>query len=239
MAQCSAIQAAAGVMCCWLVLWLGVTAGFAVVEAAGQQIYRSAALHRTNLFECVADGKSAIRWIREHAAELGVDPHRIVAAGASAGGHVAAATGTVSGLDEPSENKAASSRLDAMILWYPVVNNGPCDYGHGRVGERYPEISPLHNISAQCPPLLILLGTRDRLVPVQTAEEFKSRIEKAGGRRDLKLFEGAEHSNYEYRKGDSPWRRKCLTLADEFMVCIDFLRSSHNPLKAQRAGGAR
>ncbi len=49
--------------------------------------YRVKSRNKTTPFECVKDGKSAIRWVREHAAELGIDPDRIVAAGGSAGGH--------------------------------------------------------------------------------------------------------------------------------------------------------
>ncbi|MEI6074845.1 MAG: alpha/beta hydrolase [Verrucomicrobiota bacterium] len=48
--------------------------------------YRIASVNHTTPFDGVTDGKSAIRWVRQHAAELGLDPARIVAAGASAGG---------------------------------------------------------------------------------------------------------------------------------------------------------
>jgi acetyl esterase/lipase len=185
--------------------------------------YRIAAVHRSTPFESVADGKSAIRWIRQHAQELGVDPHRIIAAGASAGGQIAAAAGTLAGLDEPSEDSTISSRPNAMILWYPVVDNGPDGYGYAQVQERYAEISPLHNIDRLTPPALFFLGTRDRLIPVKTAEDFKTRMEHAGGRCELKLFEGAGHPIYEYRRGASPERERCLAGADAFLASLGFL----------------
>ena len=57
--------------------------------------YRVKNRHGTTPAECVADGKSAVRWLRSHAAELGIDPARIAAGGGSAGGHVALCTAVI------------------------------------------------------------------------------------------------------------------------------------------------
>ena len=57
-------------------------------------------------FDCVSDGKSAIRWVRAHANELGIDANRIAAAGGSAGGHVAACTSFIDGFDDPQKTAA-------------------------------------------------------------------------------------------------------------------------------------
>src|SRR5210317_2600573 len=56
--------------------------------------YRVKTRHGTSPRECVKDGKSALRWIRIHADDLGIDPNKLAAGGGSAGGHVAAATAT-------------------------------------------------------------------------------------------------------------------------------------------------
>jgi acetyl esterase len=194
--------------------------GFVAISAD----YRIASVHRTTPFESVADGKSAIRWVRQHAAELGVDPQRIVAAGASAGGQVAAAAGIVLGLDEPDEDSKISSRPDALALWYPVVDNGPDGYGTSEMKRRFKEVSPLHNITSNAPPTLFLLGTSDKYIPVRTAELFKARVEQGGGQCELKLFPGAGHPIYEWRKGPSPLRAEALRAADEFLVRLGLPR---------------
>lgn len=193
--------------------------GFVAIAAD----YRITVLHNSTPFESVADGKSAIRWVRHHAKELGVNPQRIVAGGASAGGHVAAATGIIKGLEAAGEDDSVSSRPDALVLWYPVVDNGPDGYGHAWIKERYREISPLHNVTSNAPPTLFFLGTKDSAIPVSTANEFKRRIELAGGRCELKLFENAVHPIYDYRKGDCVYRREMLSAADDFLASLGFM----------------
>ncbi|MGB2403643.1 MAG: alpha/beta hydrolase, partial [Akkermansiaceae bacterium] len=84
--------------------------------------YRVASIHKTSPYECVADGKSAIRWVRKHALQLGVDPDRIVSSGGSAGGHVAACTGVIQGYEQVGEDASVSSQPNAMVLFNPVLD---------------------------------------------------------------------------------------------------------------------
>ena len=193
--------------------------GFVAISAE----YRIASVNHTTPFASVTDGKSAIRWVRQHAAELGVDPHRIVASGASAGGQMAAAAGIVPGLDEAGEDFSVSSKPDALLLWYAVVDNGPDGYGARDMKARFKEISPLHNLTINAPPTLFLLGTKDQYVPVKTAELFRSRMEQCGVQCELKLFPGAGHPIYEWRKGASLLRDEALTTADEFLARHNFV----------------
>ena len=59
--------------------------------------------------QCIADARSAVRWVRAHAATLGIDPQRIASAGGSAGGHLAASTAFISDFDEANEDKSVSA----------------------------------------------------------------------------------------------------------------------------------
>ena len=96
--------------------------------------YRVKNVHGTTPFECVEDGKSAIRYVRQHADELGIDPNRIVASGGSAGGHVAACTGVIAGLEEEGEDVNVSSVPNAMILFNPCLDTTEKGYGLELVG---------------------------------------------------------------------------------------------------------
>ena len=84
--------------------------------------YRVLDRHGTRPAAAVEDAKSAIRWVRGHAAELGIDPARIGAAGGSSGGHLAASTGTLPGLDAPGEDTSISSVPDAMVLFLSLIH---------------------------------------------------------------------------------------------------------------------
>lgn len=87
--------------------------------------YRVSSRQRVKAPEEVGDAKSAIRWVRQNASHLGIDPSHIVAGGGSAGGYLAAVTGIFGGLDEPRESLTVSSRPNALVLFNPVLIMGP------------------------------------------------------------------------------------------------------------------
>lgn len=185
--------------------------------------YRVKSRHKTTPFECVKDGKSAVRWIRANAGRLGIDPNRLAAGGGSAGGHVAAATGTVPGLEEDGEDASVSCRPNALVLFNPVFDNGPHGWGHSRVKDRYQEISPIHNIKPGAPPTIVLLGTKDKLVPVATAEKYKKLMEEAGSRCELNLYEGQGHGFFNLRKGGPAIYAQTLEQMDRFLASLGYL----------------
>ena len=184
--------------------------------------YRVKSRQQTTPFECVKDGKSAVRWIRSKAEELGIDPDRIAAGGGSAGGHVAAATGTIKGMNEEGENLLISSRPNAMILFNPVYDNGPEGYGYNRVQKRWREISPMHNIRKGIPPTIVFLGSEDNLIPESTAEKFKRRMEKVGSLSKLYIYKGQTHGFFNYGK-EGNFYEKTILEVDKFLISLGWL----------------
>ena len=155
--------------------------------------YRTGAADGVPPNVCLMDAKSAMRWVRSHTAELGIDPDRIAAGGGSAGGHLAAALAVTDGFDHPDDDTSISTRPDALLLYNPVIDNGPDGVGYERVKEFWAAFSPLHNIKDDHPPTIFLLGTNDNLVPVSMGQAYKEAVEATGARMDLHLYEGAEH----------------------------------------------
>ncbi len=123
--------------------------------------YRVKSRQGVQVVECVKDAKSAIAWVRENAQRLGIDPDKIAASGGSAGGHLAASTGTISGF-------GGDERPNAMILFNPACTLAPIAGWHppaakaGLSTERFSVeaqvISPAHPIGPHAPPTLILHG---------------------------------------------------------------------------------
>lgn len=189
--------------------------------------YRVKSRHQTTPFEAVADAKSVIRYLRKNADLLHIDTAKIVASGGSAGGHLAAATATVPGLNDPKDNLKISCKPNALVLFNPVFDNGPSGYGSERLGERYLEISPMHNIKKGTPPTIVFLGTKDDLIPVETAQLYKQKMEEAGCRCDLFLFDGQKHGFFNYREESKEGNRNFIETvyqADLFLESLGYLK---------------
>ncbi|MFA7257277.1 MAG: alpha/beta hydrolase fold domain-containing protein [Kiritimatiellales bacterium] len=185
--------------------------------------YRTRSKYQTPPADCVKDGKSAMRWVRSHATELGIDPNKLAAGGGSAGGHVAAATAIVKGFNEDGEDTSVSCRPDALVLFNPVIDNGPTGYGYERVEACWPAFSPIENIDKANPPppTIFQIGTEDKLIPVATAERYKKLTEDAGVRCELRLYEGQPHGFFNKAKYN-----ETLLEVDKFLTSLGYLKGS-------------
>ena len=138
-------------------------------------------------------------------------------AGASAGGYLAAATETVSGLDESDEDLFISSKPNLNLLYYPVLDNGPDGYGSTEMKARYLEVCRIHNVGATNPSTLLLLGTEDPFLSVQKEMKYKSLLEGKGISYKVKLYQGAGHPIFYYRQGGSSDYFKMLHDSEGFL----------------------
>ena len=166
----------------------------------------------------LVDCKLALRWIREHIAEYGGDPDRVVVTGGSAGGHLAAMVALTAndpryqpGFEDVDTSVAASvpiygaydleelfthagSRLGRRIssfMGHMVVG------AHTRTPEEraaYRDASPLHNVTPDAPPFLLIHGTIDNLVPLEQARRLATLLQDAGVEAVLVELPGAPHA---------------------------------------------
>ncbi|MEM6348533.1 MAG: alpha/beta hydrolase [Bacteroidota bacterium] len=183
--------------------------------------YRTFNKHQTDPFTSLNDAKSAMRYVRAHVEKFGIDPNKIIASGGSAGGHLAAATALIKAYDDPSDDLLVSCVPNALVLFNPVIDNGPGGYGFERVGEAYDDFSPLHNIRAGAPPTIMLLGTNDHLIPVETGEYYTKIMERVGSRCDLMLYEGGKHGFFNYRNIE--FYKETVAAADRFLQSLGYL----------------
>lgn len=167
------------------------------------------------------DVQRAVRWVRAHADEYGVDPARIGALGASAGGHLAALLGTSDTRDNSDAALAAySSRVQAVVDLY-----GPSDFtpaleaanaaqmaGNASPGAQilrdflgdlpaaapnYRAASPLTRIDKQTAPFLLFHGAKDTLVPLDQSQRLDAALRAAGIESKLVVFPNAGHGYRE------------------------------------------
>jgi acetyl esterase/lipase len=164
-------------------------------------------LVRTALWPAqIEDCKSAIRWLKAHAREYGYDPNRIGVVGESAGGHLVAMLGTTSGtrtfdvgdnLNYTSDvacavNLFGASDLTrepsaAVTLIGPTAKDNP---------ELVRSASPITFVHRDEPPILIVHGTDDKLVPYEQAERLADAMDKAYARYHFHTVFGGGHNPY-------------------------------------------
>lgn len=183
--------------------------------------YRLSSVDGTGPDSALFDAKSAMRFVRANAKTFGIDPQRIVALGGSAGGHLAAALATAKGFNEPTDDVSISTQPAALVLFNPVIDNGPDGYGHDRVKAYWRDFSPLHNIAPDHPPTLILLGTRDNLIPVATGESYCEKVRAVGSDCTLILYEGQPHAFYN-RSRSERYYRETLEATDAFLAALGY-----------------
>lgn len=189
--------------------------------------YRVFSRQGTSPFEAMADAKSAVRWTRSHAAQLGIDPNRIAAAGGSSGGHLALSAAVFDTFDEKDEDQAISSRPDALVLFNPAVDttHSTPTLLRDRFGDRGRDGSPIHHLHSGLPPTLILHGMADATVPYTDVERFCTESKKLGNQCQLVGYEAATHGFFNPGRGSGDqWHRETLQEVDRFLTTIGYLR---------------
>ncbi|MDA0589832.1 MAG: alpha/beta hydrolase [Planctomycetota bacterium] len=171
----------------------------------------------------VRDAKSSMRWVRSRASELGIDPDRIASGGGSAGGHLAAFVGMVEGNDDPADDLKVSPKSNAMLLFNPVFDNGPGGWGANRVGDRFQEFSPFHNVTKDDPPAIVFLGSNDSLIPVKTAHDFQKSMTAAGVDCEVMIFEGMAHGFFNHGKHEGKPYYETVTACDRMLKKLGWL----------------
>jgi acetyl esterase/lipase len=204
--------------------WFPQCRYFALRGAVGASVQYRLATGTNHLEACVSDCQAAIAYLRRHAAELGVDPRRIAVVGESAGGHLAAALGTVS-----VEAGLSESAPDALVLLNPITDL-TTRWGE-RLGSAARQFSPLHHISKRTPPTLLIHGAADSVVGIRQARAFHQRMLELGNQSRLVEVPGADHAFAVFGFGPASGNILAIAEIDRFLRALGYLNGSPIPLK--------
>ena len=158
----------------------------------------------------IADCRNAVRWVRAHAKELGVNPDKIAVAGGSAGGYLALMVGLSDDRTGPGGDPAAkvSARVSAVIDMYGVVNfskHGKGDVVGASAAEQQAYLPELQ-CDPQDPAVLILHGTADTTVDIAQSDDMAKALRTANTSYEYIVVDGAPHTFDLHPKGRS-WKR--------------------------------
>jgi len=177
--------------------------------------------------EIVADVRRGIRFIRFNAKHWGLDPNRLGVFGGSAGGHLSLMIGLASDNGDPAAKEdflKESDRVAAVVAYYPPVDLRPLARGlnpppTGTVLDRFPALnfekekaadySPLLQVTADDPPILLIHGDKDELVPISNSQTIFDALKKSNVKTDFITIPGAGHGF----RGDDAKRARQLTVS--------------------------
>jgi acetyl esterase/lipase len=174
---------------------------------------------KATVMEIVEDMHRAVRFIRHHAREYGVDPGRLGVTGGSAGGHLSLMLATRGGPGRPEAAdpvERESSAVQAVAIFYPVTDllnlgNSTENLGDGGPPKSFVkafgpqstnllvwkvigrDLSPIFHVTSNLPPVLIYHGDADTLVPLDQSERFQARAREVGGVVELVVHRGGRH----------------------------------------------
>lgn len=160
---------------------------------------------------CIPDVKSAIRWFKQHAKELGVDSNRIVAGGGSAGGHISLIGTNNPGLDDPKDPKGIDTSVAAYVLFNPALSKSDA---------KDPDVDFLQHLKADFGPAIVFFGSEDPWL-INGWTPAAAKMKSLGITSvEMQIAEGQTHAFFNKQ----PWRDITLIAADQFLTKLGYLK---------------
>ena len=193
--------------------------GLVAITAA----YRLKGQESANVLDSCMDGKSAVRWVRAHADELGIDPGRLVVSGGSAGGFISVFTTFIEKFNDPNDDPKTSCIPNALVLFNPGVEATE-EKARQKGGEEavglVKEISPLGHVRKDAPPTIIFHGTADTTVPIESVLRFQKKMQELGNRCEIVSYDGRKHSFFNRE----PDKTDVIQKSDAFLTGLGYLK---------------
>jgi acetyl esterase/lipase len=190
--------------------------------------YRTAERFGTTPVESTADARAAMRWVEDHAAELGVDTNKIVVGGSSAGGHLALWTAIAKAPFGSKPEESPTIKPAALVLISAPGDTAPEAWSNDpekieRFGPHIGDVSPLQNLDAKMPPVIMFHGDADPTVPYRIAVALHDKLVATSNTCEFTTIHGGGH-------GIAPdWKDKSRDMIKEFLTKQGILPVTSSP----------
>lgn len=169
---------------------------------------------------CVTDGVSALRWLKQHGDELGMDANRVVTGGASAGGHIALLATLQRELDDPADPKGIDTSVLGYLFFCAAFTADGKD--HDETVDAFAHLKP------GIAPALFMFGEKDPWLPA--SEKLVHALRKTGAHAELLVADNVGHMFFR----EPGWYDCTLVECDRFLVSLGVL--SGEPLARKPTG---
>ena len=160
--------------------------------------------------------RAALRWVQDHADKLGIDSRRIVVGGSSSGGHVALWTAIEHTPPGSDANEAPRVKPFALILVSPVSDTSSASgYTPKRFGDKAEALSPVHQLDAKMPPVLVFHGDADTTVTNRQSIALRDKLVASSNVCELITVPGGSHG---FQTQLPEWKEKSRAAIKEFLT---------------------
>jgi len=195
--------------------WARMAAKWGMVGIAPD--YRTTERFATTPVEATADARAAMRWIEDHATELGIDTNQIVVAGTSAGGHLALWTAIAKPPFGSKPEESPTMKPAALVLISAPADTTPATWNDDpkylkRFGTHIGDVSPLQHLDAKMPPVIMFHGDADPTVPYVTAVALHNKLVASSNVCEFVTIPGGGHGI------GTDWKDKSRAMIKEFLT---------------------
>jgi acetyl esterase len=204
------------------ITWAKFAASLGMVGIAPD--YRTRERFETSPLASVADGRAALRWIEDHAAQLGIDPAKVVVGGSSAGGHVALWT-AIEHTPPGSDPKEAPKTKPCALILVSAVSDTSLEKGYTpkRFGADALALSPVDQLDTKMPPMLVFHGDADRTVTNRQSIALRDRLVASSNVCELVSVSGGDHG---FITQLPEWKDKTRDIVRAFLIKQQVLAAS-------------
>ncbi len=192
-------------------------------------LIRTAKMHEVSGQTMVKDAKAAVRWVRANCKKYGIDPNKIVTAGTSAAGYIAASVSLIEGNEHKDQDLSISSKPNAVAICCPALQ---VDRNERRASifkgmEEARKYSAIRSVRNNLPPFLIMHSPQDKKINLDGILAFTHLMKSFGNQCELRLwdYEDGGHGFDGYWGSGNPGFYGCLMDSDNFLKSLGYSKS--------------